>query len=59
MEKPSIAPTNPPPPLRAAQWQVIVRVVPSGKVIEGSVDLAYKILNRVFRRVPERIPEDR
>ena len=38
---------------------MIVRVVSSGKAIEGYVDLAYEIFNRVFRRVLERIPEDR
>ena len=32
-----------------------MRVVPTGKAIEESVDLAYEIYNRVFRRVPERI----
>jgi hypothetical protein len=36
-----------------------VRVVPTGNAIEESVGLAYEIFNRVFRRVPERIPEDR
>jgi hypothetical protein len=30
-----------------------VRVVPTGKAIEESVDLAYEIFNRVFRKVPE------
>ena len=28
--------------------------VPEGKAIEESVDLAYGIFNRVFRKVPER-----
>jgi hypothetical protein len=32
-----------------------MRVVPTGKAFEESVDLAYEIFNRVFRRVPERI----
>jgi hypothetical protein len=36
-----------------------VRVVPTGKAIEESVDLAYEIFTRVFRRVPERIGEER
>jgi hypothetical protein len=31
----------------------------TGNAIEESVDLAYEIFNRVFRRVPERIREDR
>ncbi len=43
----------------ARERQVNVRVVPTGNAIEESVDLAYEIYNRVFRRVPERIPEDR
>jgi hypothetical protein len=30
-------------------------VVPTGKGIEETVDLAYEIFNRVFRRVPERL----
>ena len=37
--------------------QVNVRVVPTGKAIEESVDLAYEIFNRVFRRVPEKLKE--
>jgi hypothetical protein len=28
-------------------------VVPTGNAMEESVDLAYEIFNRVFRRVPE------
>ena len=43
----------------ARERQVNVRVVPTGKAIEESVDLAYEIFNRVFRKVPERMPEDR
>ena len=43
----------------ARERQVNVRVVPTGKAIEESVDLAYGIFNRVFRRVPERMPGDR
>jgi hypothetical protein len=35
--------------------QVKVRVVPTGKAIEESVDLAHEIFNRVFRRVPEKM----
>lgn len=41
----------------ARERQVNVRVVPTGKAIEESVDLAYEIFNRVFRRVPARIEE--
>jgi hypothetical protein len=37
----------------ARERQVNVRVVPTGKAIEESVDLAYEIFNRVFRRVPD------
>jgi MinD-like ATPase involved in chromosome partitioning or flagellar assembly len=37
----------------ARERQVNVRVVPTGKSIEESVDLAHEIYNRVFRRVPE------
>jgi hypothetical protein len=33
----------------ARERQVNVRVVPTGKAIEESVDLAYEIFNRVFR----------
>jgi hypothetical protein len=43
----------------ARERQVNVRVVPTGKAIEESVDLAYEIFNRVFRKVPERMHEDR
>ncbi len=41
----------------ARERQVNVRVVPSGKAIEESVDLAYEIFNRVFRKVPEKMKE--
>jgi len=39
----------------ARERQVNIRVVPTGKAIEESVDLAYEIFNRVFRRVPDKI----
>ena len=39
----------------ARERQVNVRVVPTGKAIEESVDLAHEIFNRVFRKVPERL----
>ena len=39
----------------ARERQVNVRVVPTGKAIEESVDLAYEIFNRVFRKVLERV----
>ena len=41
----------------ARERQVNVRAVPTGKAIEESVDLAYEIFNRVFRKVPERIQD--
>jgi len=41
----------------ARERQVNVRVVPTGKAIEESVDLAYEIFNRVFRKVPEKLKE--
>jgi hypothetical protein len=41
----------------ARERQVNVRVVPTGKAIEETVDLAYEIFNRVFRKVPERLTE--
>jgi hypothetical protein len=44
---------------RPMRRQVNVRVVPTGKAMEESVDLAFEIFNRVFRRVPERMPDDR
>jgi len=39
----------------ARERQVNVRVIPTGHAIDESVDLAYEIYNRVFRRVPERL----
>jgi hypothetical protein len=41
----------------ARQTQVNVRVVPTSNAIDESVDLAYEIYNRVFRKVPERIEQ--
>ena len=41
----------------AREKQVNVRVVPTRQAIEESVDLAYEIFNRVFRKVPERISD--
>jgi hypothetical protein len=43
----------------ARERQVNLRVVPTGKAIEESVDLAHEIYNRVFRKVPEQISDDR
>jgi hypothetical protein len=42
----------------ARERQVNVRVVPTGKAIEESVDLAYEIFNRVFRKVPDHLPTE-
>jgi hypothetical protein len=39
----------------AREQQVNVRVAPTGKAIEESVDLAHEIYNRVFRKIPEKI----
>jgi hypothetical protein len=39
----------------ARERRVNVRVVPTGKPIEESIDLAHEIYNRVFRKVPENI----
>jgi hypothetical protein len=41
----------------ARNRQVNVRLVPTGKAIEESVDLDYEIFNRVFRGVPEKLKE--
>jgi hypothetical protein len=41
----------------ARNKQVNVQVVPTSVAIEESVDLAYEIYNRVFRKVPERLME--
>jgi hypothetical protein len=37
----------------ARERQVNVRVVPTGKAIEESVELAHEIYNGVFRKIPE------
>jgi hypothetical protein len=39
----------------ARKRQVNVWVVPIGKAIAESVDLAHEIYNRVFRKVPEKL----
>ena len=41
----------------ARERQVNLRVIPTRTAIEESVDLAYEIFNRVFRRVPEKLKE--
>jgi hypothetical protein len=42
----------------AREKQVNIRVAPTGKAIEESVDLAHEIFNRVFRRVPDHLPTE-
>jgi hypothetical protein len=42
----------------ARERQVNVRVTLTGKAIEESVDLAYEIFNRVFRKVLSRVNEE-
>jgi hypothetical protein len=39
----------------ARERQVNVRVIPTGRAIEESVDLAHEIFNSVFRKVPEKL----
>ena len=39
----------------AREKQVNVRVIPTSHAIDESVELAYEIFNRVFRKVPERM----
>jgi hypothetical protein len=39
----------------AREKQVNVRVIPTSDAIKESVDLAYEIFNRVFRKVPPQI----
>jgi len=39
----------------ARERQVNVRVIPTSHAIDESVDLAYEIFNRVFRKAPEKI----
>ncbi len=61
LQFPGVRPT----PIYHADWgirlvrerQVNIRAVPTRKAIEESVDLAYEIFNRVFRKVPARSEE--
>jgi hypothetical protein len=41
----------------ARERHLSVPVLPTGKAIEESVDLAHEIFNRVFRKVPEKLNE--
>jgi hypothetical protein len=43
----------------AREKQVNLRVVPTSHAIDESVDLAHEIFNRVFRKVPEQMPDNR
>jgi hypothetical protein len=38
----------------AREKQVNIRVIPTSHAIEESIELAHEIVNRVFRKVPER-----
>jgi hypothetical protein len=39
----------------AREKQVKVRVIPTSRAIEESVEVAHEVFNRVFRRVPEKM----
>lgn len=39
----------------ARERQVNTRVMPTGRAIEESVELAYEIFGRVFRKTPEEV----
>lgn len=39
----------------AREKQVNVRVIPIGRAIDESIELAHEIFNRVFRKVPEKM----
>jgi hypothetical protein len=41
----------------ARERQVNVRVVPTRQAIDESVELAFEIFNKVFRKVPEKVKE--
>ena len=41
----------------ARERQVNVRVVPTRQAIDESVELAFEIFNKVFRKVPEKVRE--
>ena len=41
----------------ARERKVNVRVVPTRRAIEESVDLAHEVYNRVFRKVPEKVKD--
>lgn len=39
----------------ARERQVNIRVVPTRQAIDESVELAFEIFNKVFRKVPEKV----
>ena len=41
----------------ARERQINVQVIPTGRAIEESVDLAHEIFNSVFRKVPDKVNE--
>jgi hypothetical protein len=43
----------------ARETTVNHRVIPTSNAINESVDLAHEIYNRVFRKVPERLNDDK
>ena len=43
----------------ARERQVNVRVVPTRQAIDESVELAFEVFNKVFRKVPEKVKEIR
>ena len=40
----------------ARERQVNTRVLPTAAAIEESIDLAHEVYNRVFRKVPQKLP---
>jgi hypothetical protein len=42
----------------ARMRQVNIRVIPVSEALDESIDTAHEIYNRIFRRVPGRIPPD-
>jgi hypothetical protein len=41
----------------ARERQVSTRVLPTNTAIDESIDLAHEIYNRVFRKVPQKLPD--
>ena len=40
----------------ARERQVNIRVIPTTTAIDESIELAHEIFNRVFRKVPQKLP---